>query len=190
MPKKISNDAWERVRLDYTTGITNGDGEHVFPTLAELAKKHGISQRAVDARSSKEGWRHHRSVSKAALQKRIDAERIKQMVILGGEVDLRTLGVAGRLMDKIDGMIDDVEKPSHVATLARAATDVQKVMKLALGQAQTITRQAESDVDIPAAFASLVKRLEFTQQSIAQGGDQVPGGLDGDGKTGPASPAR
>lgn len=126
MEKKQSTD-WAALKVEYvTTSIT----------LRDLADKHGIKAAGVMRRAAKEEWEAERKqesakVSKAAIDESMP-NRAKALADFNDE-DLR---VARGLRSMVIRQMTDAQgvmEPSQIRALAGAASEAQRIGRLALG---------------------------------------------------------
>lgn len=126
MEKKQSTD-WAALKVEYvTTSIT----------LRDLADRHGIKAAGVMRRAAKEEWEAERKqesakVSKAAIDESMP-NRAKALADFNDE-DLR---VARGLRSMVIRQMTDAQgvmEPSQIRALAGAASEAQRIGRLALG---------------------------------------------------------
>ena len=107
MEEKNINPDWAKIRAEYV----NSD-----ISLTALAKKYDVSKSAVQKHSAQEKWNEERKKKRkkkadAVADKLNDAD-IKQTV---KDID-RCLKSAGKLLDKINKAISEVDKASYIST--------------------------------------------------------------------------
>lgn len=107
MEEKNINPDWAKIRAEYV----NSD-----ISLTALAKKYDVSKSAVQKHSAQEKWNEERKKKRkkkadAVADKLHDAD-VKQTV---KDID-RCLKSAGKLLDKINKAISEVDKASYIST--------------------------------------------------------------------------
>lgn len=84
---------WVPIKADYVEGIPDGENT-MWPTVPELAERHGVPLAAVRDHCASEGWVDERQ----AFQRRIEYERqelrAKEAARLGADLDVTALRIA------------------------------------------------------------------------------------------------
>lgn len=135
---------WERIELDYRSGIK---------TLREIAEEHGISHGAVNKKAKKEGWPRDLApkirekaallVSKEAVSKEVSKEKlatekevieanaqVQANIVIGHRKDIqRGRALTMRLLEEIESQTDDPELFQRLGVLM-ASPDEKGVDKL------------------------------------------------------------
>lgn len=69
---------WHTLRKEYIEGIDDGNGTIYYPTVAQLAERHGISNQLIVNKASREKW----TAVKSAEMNRVALERQKKLAKL------------------------------------------------------------------------------------------------------------
>lgn len=132
MAKKsaISEQDWQLIRSEYISSSIS---------IRELAEKFNCSHDALEARAGREQWTEQRRKMSAEIQAKADAEIAEKRAQLLVEFNEQDLTVAKALRNQIKKHINDsLESGFPLSTqdirrLASAASDAQKIGRLALG---------------------------------------------------------
>jgi hypothetical protein len=168
-----------KVRDEFIHGYVNDEGARVFPTLEALAKRHELAKSTLYNYSASEGWQDQKNRYQTELQQRIDQERMERMVAETKRLDdsciqiaQAMLGTVGRKLQKaIEIERSTYDSPSidsgELGQLSQVTANAQKIGKLALGQAQEISK-VSADVSNPEAFQSIMEQLDELAATRAQ----------------------
>ena len=111
---------------------------------------------------------------------RQDKERMERMLADGKRLDDTAIQLAQGMMTKVgrrlqrsiqaeqDGMFSAALSSNDLSQLSTVVANAQKVGKLALGQAQEISK-VSADVSNPEAFQSIMEQLDGLAKSRSQG---------------------
>ena len=171
MPKKLTPDLSQSIRDEFIHGFTNAQGERQYPSLDMLVKKHDIARATLFRRAEKEGWQQEKNRIHTELEQRLDAERLERILQQGKVLDDRALTIAQGMLRKVAtrmqrGFNDEEANPKNggldvdtIRDLSQIAINAQKIGKLALGQAQEISK-VSADVSNPEAFREVMEQLD------------------------------
>ena len=130
MAKKLTPELRQVIRDEFIHGYTDEQGERQYPSVDLLAKRH--------------------EVARATLYRWVDKEGMLQKV-------------ATRMRRGFD---DEQANPQHgglqvetIRELSQIAINAQKIGKLALGQAQEISK-VSADISNPEAFREVMEQLD------------------------------
>lgn len=132
MAKKssISEQDWELIRLEYISSSIS---------IREIAEKHNCSADALEKRAGREQWTEQRRKMSAEVQAKADAEVAEKRAADLIKFNEEDLNVAKALRAQIAKHINDSIKSGtplsthDIRRLASAASDAQKIGRLALG---------------------------------------------------------
>ena len=171
MPKKLTEEISRAIRDEFIHGVTNPQGERPYPSLDMLVKKHNVARATLFRRADKEGWQTEKNRIHTELEQRLDAERLERMIEQGKVLDDRALTIAQGMLRKVAlrmqrGFKDEEANPEFggldvdtIRELSQIAINAQKIGKLALGQAQEISK-VSADVSNPEAFREVMEQLD------------------------------
>ncbi|MCR4399114.1 MAG: hypothetical protein NUV93_09165 [Firmicutes bacterium] len=135
---------WARIKSEYVEGARDEAGNVIWPTVEELARKHGISVFYAQRKAADEGWSKERQIY---LKKIEEARREKKSEALASEAaqfDAEVLRVARAGVAQVTAHLaqgarqyKETQEPMHsgeLDRLSRALERFQKAGKLALGE--------------------------------------------------------
>tara|TARA_B100001057_G_scaffold330693_1_gene331005 strand:+ start:3800 stop:4360 length:561 start_codon:yes stop_codon:yes gene_type:complete len=179
MNTKLKGDLKATIRDEFVHGFTDQNGVRQFPTIDGLAKKHDVPQTTLYRYSQKENWQVQKNQVQTEIQRAIDDDRITRMVNESKRLDDSAIQIAQAMLNRVgvklqkafqaeqnnqnyEAMtIQELRDASHVAQNA------QKLGKLALGQAQEISK-VSADVSNPEAFHRVMEQLDELAESRSQ----------------------
>lgn len=171
MTKKLTPDLRQAIRDEFMHGYTNGNGERQYPSVDALSKRHDVARATLYRWVEKEGWQSEKNRIHTEFEQRQDAERLERMLTSGKQLDDRALTIAQGMLQKVAtrmrrGFDDEQANPEHggldtetIRELSQIAINAQKIGKLALGQAQEISK-VSADISNPEAFREVMEQLD------------------------------
>lgn len=184
MAEKLTDELRMAIRDEFVHGYTNEDGVLVYPSVDALVKRHGVARPTLYRASNREEWQKQKNQYQTQLQLLQDEERLETMLESGKRLDDNALSIAQAMLTRIGrrlaaAMREEQENPingieaTELRELSIVAANAQRVGKLALGQAQEISK-VSADVSNPEAFARVMEQLdELAEARTRQHGDSV-----------------
>tara|TARA_R100000406_G_scaffold52779_2_gene35928 strand:- start:2966 stop:3523 length:558 start_codon:yes stop_codon:yes gene_type:complete len=170
MAEKIKDEVKIKIRDEFVYGFMEGE-KRVYPSIDSLVKKHNVSRATLYRLQDKENWQQQKNQIQSEIQAQIDADRIKNLVEESNKLDDRTLliaqglirSVARRMQRSFDQEQENPESNgipvNDLRELSHVALNAQKIGKLALGQAQEISK-VSGDLINPEAFREVLEELD------------------------------
>lgn len=180
MAKKITDELEIEIRDEFIHGYIDVDGVRKYPTIDALVKRHDVSRTRLYTRAQKEDWQGQKNRYQTELRQKLDDERMQRIVDESKRLDdtciqlaMGMLNVVGRKIQRhMEEERDNPEYegiPAHVMSHLSATTaNAQKIGKLALGEAQEISKVA-ADVSNPDAFRAVMEQLDELAAARSQG---------------------
>ena len=183
MSQKIAEILKIAMRDEFVHGFTNEQGVRTYPTIDALVSKHGVSRSTLYSYSSDENWQSQKNTVQTKIQESLDEERINRMVSDSKRLDDSAIQIAQAMLGRVGRKLQkasqaeknkpaleaismqDLREASHVAQNA------QKLGKLALGEAQEISK-VSADVSNPEAFHRVMEQLDELANARSQGGSK------------------
>lgn len=168
---KLKDDAKNAIRDEFVHGYVDDDGKRVFPSIQALCKRHDIAQSTLYRYVEKEGWQSQKDRVQTEIEMKRDAERMKRLLDDGRKFDDDSLDIAQKMLNKVArrllrGFKAEENQPDvdgiptmELKELSNIAINAQKIGKLALGQAQEISK-VSADVSSPEAFREVMEQLD------------------------------
>jgi hypothetical protein len=183
MTKKITDELELKIRDEFVHGVVGDDGVRRYPTIDLLTKKHDVARTRLYARSKENDWQSQKNKYQSEITEKLDKERMDRVILDSKKLDdtciqlamgmLNTVGMS--LQKHLDRERSDPEYagiPAHVINhLATTTASAQKIGKLALGEAQEISKVA-ADVSNPEAFRAIMEQLDQLASARAQSNDE------------------
>ena len=180
MPKKITDELEIAIRDEFIHGYVDVDGVRKYPTIVFLVKRHGVARNPLYARAKDGDWQAQKNKYQTALKQKLDDERMARILNDSKRLDdtciqiaMGMLNVVGRKIQK--HLQQEQNNPdyegiaAHVMSHLSATTaNAQKIGKLALGEAQEISK-VSADVSNPEAFRTVMEQLDELAAARAQG---------------------
>jgi hypothetical protein len=84
---------WDQVKQEYTCGSVNEQGQRVWPSEIELAKKYRISRSTLWKRRTSEKWDELREQNRAEIEQKSSIKTIEK--VADAQAEVNTLGLRG-----------------------------------------------------------------------------------------------
>jgi len=147
------------------------DGKRTYPSLAELVDHFKVSKATLYRRAKEENWQAQKNRFQSEYQAKRDADRLGALVREGQKLDSNSLQIAQAMLSKVgrrlhQAMQREADNPrvtdmtaSELRELSHVTANAQKIGKLALGEAQEISK-VSADVNAPESFQRLMEQLD------------------------------
>lgn len=161
---KLDKTIKEKIRNLYVQGFDNEQGERVMYSLAELAKQFSVGQSTLYRHARNEDWKIQQDQFQAEYLSELDEKRREVLVQDSVKFDSDTLDISKTLLRQIASLIKESEErksitPNLLSTIAEATYKVQRVAKLALGEA-TDNMNLNANVKDTTAFKEAMELLD------------------------------
>jgi len=183
MNHKLTEQLKLAIRDEFVHGVTDEQGVRQYPTIQSLVSKHGVSSTTLYKYSNEENWQSQKNKVQTEIQTLLDQERITKMVNESKRLDDSSIQIAqamlGRVGRKLQKAFQDEQNNPNVEALSlqdlreasHVAQNAQRLGKLALGQAQEISK-VSADVSNPEAFHRVMEQLDELAFARSQGGSK------------------
>ena len=147
------------------------DGKRTYPTLMDLVHHFKVSKATLYRRAKDEQWQKQKNQFQSQVFESREEERKKQLIKEGEKLDTNSLQIAHAMLARVGKKLHramqaeqndssvDVLSSSELRELSHVAANAQKIGKLALGEAQEISK-VSADVNAPESFRTVMERLD------------------------------
>tara|TARA_R110000764_G_scaffold29705_1_gene69465 strand:+ start:4920 stop:5477 length:558 start_codon:yes stop_codon:yes gene_type:complete len=171
--RKLTPTLLEEIRNKFVQGIEANTGGRKLFTIDQLATDYGIPKPTLYKHAKKDDWTIKQKQFQDAFLIELDARRRKELVQESINFDKTSLAIAKGIMGQIGKVLsknaapDKDVQPQTLVGLSSAATNAQKVAKLALGETtdnmEVITNVQDSD-----SFRRALERLDRIAEDIRE----------------------
>jgi len=173
---KLKDEVVSAMRNDFVHGYINDEGVRVFPLAKELSERYGVAQSTLYKYIEKRDWQSEKNRVQTEIELKNDSERMERLTKSGKKFDDKSLTAAERMMAKVNRRLsigfklEEGEPNSfgiptaELKELSIVAINAQKLAKLALGQAQEISK-VSADISSPDAFREVLEQLDEIAES-------------------------
>lgn len=174
---KLTPTLKEKVRNLYVQGIEDEQGARILYSLDTLATQHKIGKSTLYRHAKDEGWKVQQEQFQQEYLAQLDENRKKELVDESKKFDMTTLNISKALLGQIGQSIkkaqsEDKFSPSLLNTLAEATYKVQRVAKLALGEA-TDNMNLNAKVEDTSAFREAMELLDEVAEQRRESNDSA-----------------
>ena len=168
MTVKITDDLKSKMLNEFIHGYTDDEGIKRFPSVDGLSRRHNVARASLYRVYTSDEWQKQKNQYQTELQDRINKERLSKNAEESVRLDdsciqlsMAMLTVVGK---QIQGIIieqgESQELNAHqLHQLSDIATKAQRLGKLALGEAQEISR-VSANVSNPESFRAVMEQLD------------------------------
>jgi len=179
MSEKITDELKIIMRDEFVYGFIEGVSR-VYPSIDQLVQRHDVARATLYRLQDKENWQRQKNQVQSEIQAKIDAERVKNLVEESYKLDDRSLTIAQGFLRKVarrmqNGFEAEQRDPNvdglateQLRELSQIALNAQKMGKLALGQAQEISK-VSADIINPEAFREVLEELDKLAEEKSSG---------------------
>lgn len=171
---KLTAELKEELRNKFVQGIEDNTGGRKLFSLDQLAADYNVSLSTLYKHAQKDSWKEQQKNFQQEFLVELDAKRRKELAQESVTFDRTSLNIAKSLMGLVGKGIaqnakQDVEiKPQNIVALSHAASNAQRVAKLALGEA-TENMNLDADVKQSQAFREALSILDEVAEQIRTG---------------------
>lgn len=171
MVKKITDELEMVIRDEFIHGYIDTDGVRKYPTIDHLVKRHDVARTRLYVRAKDDDWQSQKNKYQTELKQKLDDERMARILDDSKRLDdtciqlaMGMLSVVGRKLQR--HMQEETSNPDYaglppheMSHLSATTANAQKIGKLALGEAQEISK-VSADVSNPEAFRTVMEQLD------------------------------
>ena len=176
MAKKITDDLKGLMLTEFIHGYTDEEGVKQFPSVDGLVRRHDVARASLYRIYNSENWQRQKNQYQTELQEKINKERMSKNAQESVRLDdsciqlsMAMLTVVGKRIQEILVNSGEEELNSHqLQQLSDTATKAQRLGKLALGEAQEISR-VSANVSNPESFRAVMEQLDELAAARSQG---------------------
>jgi hypothetical protein len=174
---KLSPTLKEKIRNLFVQGEEIEQGSRTLYTLDHLAKQYNIGKSTLYRHAKQEQWKVHQEQFQQEYLTELDENRKKELVNESKKFDMTTLNISKALLGQIGQTIkksqsEDKFTPNLLNTLAEATYKVQRVAKLALGEA-TENMNLNAKVTDTSAFREAMELLDTVAEQRREVNDKA-----------------
>lgn len=175
MSIKLTEQLKIKIRDEFVYGYNNDNGVLIYPTIDNLVEKHSVARATLYRASQKESWQAQKNEVQTAIQQMLEEERLTKLVEENKKLDTNSLAVAQSMLVRVGRRLQqdlanqDGSNPlthRELYSLSQTASNAQKIGKLALGQAQEISKVA-ANVSTPDALREILEQLDEVDAHIS-----------------------
>lgn len=173
MPVKLTDQLKKQIKTEFIEGYLDDEGVRVFPSIDHLAKRHDVSRTTLyrHTNAQADDWQKQKNRFQTQLDKEVEDNRLKELVEAAKTLDRNSLNIAQALLTKVGRRIArsmEAERAdpttgalssAELRELSHVAANAQKIGKLALGEAQEISK-VSADVSAPESYYALIESLD------------------------------
>lgn len=171
--KKLTPTLLEEIRNKFVQGIEANTGGRKLYTIDQLADDYSIPKPTLYKHAKKDEWVFQQKRFQDSYLIELDARRKKELIQESVSFDRTCLAIAKGIMGQVGKVISknaapDAEViPQNLVALSHAASNAQRVAKLALGEA-TDNMEVNTNVKDSESFRRALERLDRLSEDIGE----------------------
>jgi hypothetical protein len=170
---KLTPTLLEEIRNKFVQGIEANTGGRKLFTIDQLADDYNVAKPTLYKHAKKDDWVMQQKRFQDSYLIELDARRKKELVQESISFDKSCLAIAKGIMGQVGKVIsknaapDADVKPQNLVALSSAATNAQRIAKLALGEA-TDNMDINTNVKDSESFRRALERLDRLAEDIGE----------------------
>jgi hypothetical protein len=188
---------WDQVKQEYTCGSVNEQGQRVWPTLNELAKKYRISYSTLWKRKTSERWDDLKEQNRITIEQESNKKYIEKVADAQAEVNTIGLRGARQIIDEVlagleryrqqvarifaDEALDTAERTRHLKEASQALKNYAQAFTVAYDKARLAVGEPSEITEEQMTLERLIREtlvyieMEERQKNGHHGGGQGAG---------------
>jgi hypothetical protein len=179
MASKLTDELLMTIRDEFVHGVEIANERH-FPSIDELCKTHDVSRSRLYAKAKENDWQSQKNSYQTKLQMQLDEQRMGRLVSDSKKLDDNCIQIAQAMLSQVGRRLQqnmELQRqdsrnqgidPRILSHMSNTVLNAQKIGKLALGEAQEISKVA-ADVSNPEAFRAVMEQLDELAATRSQG---------------------
>jgi len=181
--KKITEELAQAMREEFVYGYMEGE-KLTYPSIDKLVTRHSVARASLYRLAEKDSWQENKNRIQTDIEIQLDEARISKIVDQGKKLDDTALTLAQGMLSTVGrklqrglqadqaGVENGSLSENNLRELSQTAINAQKLGKLALGQAQEISK-VSADVSSPQAFKEVMEQLDEIAESRSASHDHT-----------------
>jgi len=160
----------EQIKREFIEGYLNDDDTREYPSLDLLSKRHNVARNTIYRNARKEDWQADKNKFQTRLEKKVNTNRVNNLAEEAKRLDRNCLQIAQAMLGRVAKRITEatqeeqqngkeVLSSQELRELSHTTQNAQKIGKLALGEAQEISK-VSADVQAPESYQNVIRELE------------------------------
>lgn len=184
MPKHVDEKKLSLAKEDYIFGYVDEEKEYrVYPSIPDVAERHGISKNSLYRASKIDDWQKQKSDVQNQIEETRKDQIMKNLIAEAEKLDQNSLRVsrgaivaAGRVVQEAlqngVGNAANQVTATDFARVVTAASNAQRIGKLALGEAQFISK-VSTNVDVPEPLREIINELDEVRKARSESASHI-----------------
>lgn len=170
---------------DFLFGVVGSEGARSYPSLESLGKKYQIPRATIFRWAKKERWQDKKNQQQSKIQERLEDARVSDLVKEAHRLDKNSLQIAQAMIHQVGKKLEkvmrkeslqqrDSVKASELKDMATTVLTAQRVGKLALGEAQEISKVSADVRQTSDTFREIMEQLdEVAESKLSSSGESI-----------------
>ena len=179
MTQKLTDSLKQQIKLQFIEGYVDEQNRRNFPSIDELSKKHNVAIATLYRHSKKEDWQNQKNEFQTTIEDKIKQNRINDFVKASERLDESCIQISQALLNSIGRKLERQQNEfrksdtyeglpnSELRDMSNTVLNAQKIGKLALGEAQEISK-VSANVTNDEDFQYLVDEIQEINRSRSE----------------------
>jgi vacuolar-type H+-ATPase catalytic subunit A/Vma1 len=180
--QKLTDELKLQMRKEFIEGVEK-DGKRHYPSIDELVNTYNVSRATAYRRAKDEDWQRAKNQFHTKLQQEQEEMRISSLVAESKRLDSNSLQIAQAMLGRVGRALqraaereqqtgENAMTPQELRELSHVTANAQKIGKLALGEAQEISK-VSADVSAPESFREIIEQLDELAAARSEGSNHT-----------------
>lgn len=179
MTQKLTDSLKQQIKLQFIEGYVDEQNRRNYPSIDELSKKHNVAIATLYRHSKKEDWQNQKNEFQTTIEDKIKQNRINDFVKASERLDESCIQISQALLNTIGRKLERQQNEfrksdtyeglpnSELRDMSNTVLNAQKIGKLALGEAQEISK-VSANVTNDEDFQYLVDEIQEINRSRSE----------------------
>lgn len=179
MTQKLTDSLKQQIKLQFIEGYVDEQNRRNYPSIDELSKKHNVAIATLYRHSKKEDWQNQKNEFQTTIEDKIKKNRINDFVKASERLDESCIQISQALLNSIGRKLERQQNEfrksdtyeglpnSELRDMSNTVLNAQKIGKLALGEAQEISK-VSANVTNDEDFQYLVDEIQEINRSRSE----------------------
>lgn len=179
MTQKLTDSLKQQIKLQFIEGYVDEQNRRNYPSIDELSKKHNVAIATLYRHSKKEDWQNQKNEFQTTIEDKIKQNRINDFVKASERLDESCIQISQALLNSIGRKLERQQNEfrksdtyeglpnSELRDMSNTVLNAQKIGKLALGEAQEISK-VSANVTNDEDFQYLVDEIQEINRSRSE----------------------
>ena len=179
MSVKLTESLKNQLKQQFIEGFLDETNKREYPSVEKLAETNNISRATLYRQAKKEDWQAQKNRFHTKIETKSQDKKVNEFVRASGRLDESCINIAQGILNSVGiklqkAMEEHRVNPNYVGLpnselreMSNSALNAQKIGKLALGEAQEISK-VSANVSTSDDFTELLEQIQQVNRSRSE----------------------